>query len=156
MAKQLKELFYDVEELSLSIQQILYRANFEQDCDLDLVYDKNDAEQLFQADELKQILNKLEEVSRSLKYLKRPVVCEGRLHKNEQDRYEVGNMELSCGFGFEFLCQDAVHSYYDEEQDDWVSPSYWRYGTLEHNGTDYYITGTCGITLEGLTVRIRR
>jgi len=55
--------------------------------------------------------------------------------------------EYTCGNTIEFLYYDS----YDEREK-------WAVSSVEHDGTDYYITGNRykEVKLDGLTVRVRR
>ena len=157
MAKHIKDIFNEVEELNLKIKQVLYHAEFENYDDLSgLEYDRADAEQLFMLDELYQILSKLDDVSHTLNYLDKPIKAEGALHKNANGRYEVQGIELSSGQGLEYLSLDDRHCRYNAN-DDYVPTPYWCSSRMEHNGTDYYIVGATEFdTLENVRVRIRK
>ena len=157
MAKHIKDIMAEVQELNVKIQQVLYHSNFEMYDDLSgLDYDNTNADELFLLDELRGILDKLADVSHTIKYLERPIKVEGALHKNANGRYEVQGIELSSGCGLEYLSLDDRHMRYNDN-DDYVSTTYWGYGRIEHDGTDYYIVGADKDTkLEGLRVRIRR
>ena len=157
MARNIKEIMDEVQDLNVKIQQVLYHSNFEMYDDLsDVDYDNTNADELFLLDELRDILDKLADVSHTIKYLERPIKVEGALHKNANGRYEVNGIELSSGYGLEYLSLDDRHMRYNDN-DDYVSTTYWGYGRIEHDGTDYYIVGADKDTkLEGLRVRIRR
>ena len=157
MARNIKEIMDEVQDLNVKIQQVLYHSNFEMYDDLsDVDYDNTNADELFLLDELRDILYKLADVSHTIKYLERPIKVEGALHKNANGRYEVQGIELSSGCGLEYLSLDDRHMRYNDN-DDYVSTTYWGYGRIEHDGTDYYIVGADKDTkLEGLRVRIRK
>ena len=157
MAKTIKDIMTELSDLNVTIQKILYHSNFEMYDDLSgLDYDNTNADELFLLDESRDILDKLADVSHTLKYLERPIKVEGALHKNANGRYEVNGIELSSGYGLEYLSLDDRHMRYNDN-DDYVSTTYWGYGRIEHDGTDYYIVGADKDTkLEGLRVRIRK
>ena len=157
MARNIKEIMDEVQDLNVKIQQVLYHSNFEMYDDLsDVDYDNTNADELFLLDELRDILYKLADVSHTIKYLERPIKVEGALHKNANGRYEVQGIELSSGYSLEYLSIDDRHMRYNDN-DDYVSTTYWGYGRIEHDGNDYYIVGADKDTkLEGLRVRIRR
>ena len=157
MAKTIKDIMTELSDLNVTIQKILYHSNFEMYDDLSgLDYDNTNADELFLLDELRDILDKLADVSHTIKYLERPIKVEGALHKNANGRYEVNGIELSSGYGLEYLSLDDRHMRYNDN-DDYVSTTYWGYGRIEHDGTDYYIVGADKDTkLEGLRVRIRK
>ena len=157
MAKTIKDIMTELSDLNVTIQKILYHSNFEMYDDLsDVDYNNTNADELFLLDELRDILDKLADVSHTIKYLERPIKVEGALHKNANGRYEVNGIELSSGYGLEYLSLDDRHMRYNDN-DDYVSTTYWGYGRIEHDGTDYYIVGADKDTkLEGLRVRIRK
>ena len=145
MAKTIKDIVKDLTLLTSSIDQLLASADYETYDDLsgiDVNYD--DADELYLLNEARAMIDKLADISRTIKYLKQPIISEGLLHRKSNGRYELNGQELSCGQEIEYLTSDA---FYD-------SP-YWCYGVIEHNGTDYYIVGA-NVELEGLRVRIRK
>ena len=157
MAKHIKDIMAEVQELNLKIQQIMYHSQFTEYDDLSgLEYDKADAEDLFLLDELQRILSKLEDITHTLNYIDRPIRTEGALHKNANGRYEVNGIELSSGCGIDYLATDDRHCRYNKN-DDYVATPYWCSSRIEHNGKDYYIVGATDLeTLENVRVRIRQ
>lgn len=157
MAKTVKEIMTELSDLNVSIQKILYHTEFEEYGDLsDLDYDNTNADELFLLDELIGVLDKLADVSHTVNYLNRPIKVEGALNKNANGRYEVQGIELSSGYGLEYLSLDDRHMRYNDNGD-YVMTPYWSYGRIEHDGNDYYIVGADKDTkLEGLKVRIRK
>lgn len=157
MAKTISTFMDRLYEINKSIQKILDDSSFEEYGDLlGLDVDYTDPQELFLADELMSIFNKLSDVSHNLKYLKKPIVAEGVLRKNINGRYEFNGIELSSGYPLEYLATDDRHMRYNDN-DDYVMTPYWSYGRIEHDGNDYYIVGADKDTkLEGLRVRIRR
>lgn len=152
----LNEIYMKMGELQFKIKSVLYRAEYENYEDLSSVdYDKTDAEQLFLADELTRLLEKLDDVLHTLDYLNRPIKFMGTLHKNQRDRYETENgHEFTSGCGIEYLSTDDLHCRFDEESKEYVNVPYWCSSRVEHNGTDYYIVG-CSDSLENMKVRYR-
>lgn len=157
MARHIKDLMAEVQELNLKLQQILYHSQYEMYDDLSgLEWDKTDADQLFMLDELRQIMYKIDDISHTLNYLDKPIKTEGALHKNANGRYEVNGIELSSGCGLEYLATDDRHCRYNDN-DDYVPTPYWCASRIEHDGKDYYIVGATDLdTLENVRVRIRR
>lgn len=157
MAKHIKDIMAEVQELNLKIQQIMYHSQFTEYDDLSgLEYDKADAEDLFLLDELQRILSKLEDITHTLNYIDRPIRTEGALHKNANGRYEVNGIELSSGCGIDYLATDDRHCRYNKN-DEYVPTPYWCSSRIEHNGKDYYIVGATDLeTLENVRVRIRQ
>lgn len=157
MARHIKDLMAEVQDLNLKLQQILYHSQYEMYDDLSgLEWDKTDADQLFMLDELRQIMYKIDDISHTLNYLDKPIKTEGALHKNANGRYEVNGIELSSGCGLEYLATDDRHCRYNDN-DDYVPTPYWCASRIEHDGKDYYIVGATDLdTLENVRVRIRR
>jgi hypothetical protein len=151
----LKEIYEELDELQLKAKQIMYHANYGNYEDLSGIdYDRTDAEQLFLGNELKQILERLDDVTHTLDYLNRPIKAVGVLHKNERGRYEMENgHEFSSGCGLEYLAMDDSCCGYDK-QGEYIQVPYWCSSSVEHNGKDYYVVG-CKEPLEGMKVRYR-
>ena len=64
MARNIKEIMDEVQDLNVKIQQVLYHSNFEMYDDLsDVDYDNTNADELFLLDELRGILDKLDRKS---------------------------------------------------------------------------------------------
>ena len=88
------------------------------------------------------VLYELHDALRLLKWVNAPIRVEGRLSKNVEGRYEIGDS------GIELTSGDTV----DVHEDD----KYWHHSAIEHNGQDYYIKALGKETnIEGLEVRIR-
>ena len=156
MGNNIKDIMSDLKELNTSLKKIIYNSKYELYDDLSgLEYDKSDADELFLLDELQLILSKIDNVSQTLNYLEKPIKVEGKLHKNSNGRYEVKGIELSSGYGIEYLTTDDWHMRYDDN-DNYVTTPYWKSSRIEHDGTDYYIVGADYLdTLENVLVRIR-
>lgn len=134
-------------ELRGSIQALLRLSTYNDYCDLGgLDIDYSDSEQLFQLDELRGIVDKLADVEDVLRYLSRPVQRMERLHKNASGQYETSSGHVfHCGNRIEALVSDDYHE-----------GSYWSRTRVEHDGTDYYLVGHRDVSLNGLTIRIRK
>jgi hypothetical protein len=152
----LNDIYRELSELHITIKLLLNHANYKNYEDLSGIdYDRTDSEQLFFADELIRLLEKLDGVLHVLDYLSRPVKFMGTLHKNQRDRYEVENgHEFTSGCGIEYLATDDLHCRFDEKLQEYVNVPYWCSSRVEHNGTDYYIVG-CSDSLENMKVRYR-
>jgi hypothetical protein len=98
---------------------------------------------MFTISEIREMLKKLLYVSNELAYLNRPIVKDGKLHKNERGRYELGGYEFTCGYGIEILVKD----------DNWKE--IWVLSRIEQNGTDYYAVDYKNMCLQGVRARIR-
>lgn len=129
------------------ISRLLRLSTYNQYGDLcELKIDYEDADQLFLLNELLAIMEKLADVEDKLSYLSWPIVETSRLWKNEVGKYETAHGHYySCGSRIEALVSDDYHE----------SP-YWTRTSVEHDGTDYYLVGHRGISLNGLTVRVRK
>lgn len=157
------ELFQETARLNKEIIGLLIRSRFNNYEDLSGVDYQKEAEQLLLVDELRGILGKLQDVSCTISYMERPIKAEGVLRKAENGRYKLHSentqydeYEFSSGTGIEYLTEDNRYEIYDEEKEDYINIPYWSAGTVEHNGTDYYITGAPkDLVLENLKVRIR-
>lgn len=102
------------------------------------------ADERFQLEQLSNALNSLQKFSDIMEYLKKPIKAEGMLYKNSSGRYELSEVEYTCGYSIEYLIYDDF-----EEREEW------RRSCIEHNGEDYYIVGDKNIKLDGLHVRVR-
>lgn len=129
------------------ISRLLRLSTYNQYGDLcELKIDYEDADQLFLLNELLAIMEKLADVEDKLSYLSWPIVETSRLWKNEVGKYETAHGHYySCGSRIEALVSDDYHE----------SP-YWTRTSVEHDGTDYYLVGHRDVSLNGLTVRVRK
>lgn len=92
---------------------------------------------------LRSLSDAIEQIVASEERKNRPVKMSGELHKNANDRYEVGGYELTSG---------ATVDYYDEDYQAFYTSSV----EYSHEHGDYYIVGLCrGKSLEGVHVRIK-
>ena len=132
--------------LQWEIRRLLRVSNFSQYTDLSgLEIDYNDREQLFLLDELRSIMEKLSEVDDALRYINLPVQEVSQLHKNTAGRYETAHGRyFCCGSPIEALVSD-----------DRYNVPYWARTRVEHDDTGYYLVGHRGVSMDGLTVRIR-
>lgn len=129
------------------ISRLLKLSTYNQYDDLsELKINYEDAEQLFLRDELRSIMDKLADVEDKLRYLSWPIVETSRLWKNEVGKYETSHGHYySCGSRIEALVSDDYHE-----------APYWTRTRVEHDGTDYYLVGHRDVSLDGLTVRVRK
>jgi hypothetical protein len=142
----IKELYAEVSALDGRLKELLEKTEFEMYEDLSgVVCDRTDPEELFLLEELRYVMYDVQGISSAVSHLKRPVKAEGRLHRNGNGRYFVGDYELTCGYPVEYLSMD----------DRYGGRPYWRSSRLEHDGNDYYICADRKLELEGLQVRIR-
>lgn len=133
-------------ELDWKIESLLKLSTIYDYDDLSgLHYDYNDGDQLFLADELKFIMDKLADVHDRISYIAHPIKEVSKLHKNADGRYETRRGHYyTSGCRIEVLVTDNYHEV-----------PYWTRTRVEHDGTDYYLVGYKDIKLKGLTVRVR-
>lgn len=103
----------------------------------------NDNE-LMQYYAFRNIKDKLEDALAEIEYLKKPVVAEGVLRKNEQGRYEIDREHY-------FTSGSLIEIYI---YDDFEKRHYWHKSRVEHKDGDYYVVGY-DQPLEGLRARVR-
>ncbi|RBP59305.1 hypothetical protein DES36_11930 [Alkalibaculum bacchi] len=140
----LEKILNNTGNISNAIGNLLKESTYKDYDDLSgLDIDRKDEEQLFLLDELRGILEKLENVKRDIDYLNRSIIYTGFLYKNNRGRYQAGNKEFTSGSGIEVLIYDEFY-----ENDRWVITS------VEHND-DYYLVGHRNVPMDGLKVRIR-
>lgn len=141
----LKDLESKLYNVNREIQEILRACKYEDYDDLSgLKINYDDPNERFLWNELRGVVQHLDEVSRDMSYLARPITGEYTLHKNNRGRYECSAHEYTSGNGIEFF-------YYDEYDERYT----WLASRVEHDGNDYYIVGCKGLSLEGLKVRRR-
>ncbi len=160
--KSIQEIFKELQNIMPDVKTVIAHSDIENAEDLSgIIYNKENAEDLFLVEETRQILEKLQDVTYAMNYLKRPVIREGVLVKQANGRFamhsaeHMHDYEFTCGSSIECLLTDDWHTIYDEETDEYKQVPYWFSGRIEHNGTNYYITGASISNLEGLRVRIR-
>jgi hypothetical protein len=142
----LENLLSSASSLSIEIGKLLKTSKYREYDDLSgLKIDFDDAEQLLLLDELRGILEKLEDAKNDIDYLNRPVGKTSTLQKNSTGRYETEHKEYTSGNDIEVLIYDK---YRDKEV--WVKTS------VEHNGNDYYLVAYKKAPMQGLKVRTRK
>ena len=134
--------------ISGSIERLLKMSTYNNYDDLSgLAIDYRDSEQLLLLDELRLIMEKLDDAKDRIDYLNRPIGYKGKLHKNESGRYELGNGHYyTSGSRIEVLVSDDYHN----------ERPYWARSRVEHDGVDYYLVGFKEISMEGITARVRK
>lgn len=141
----LERLLNNMRSLSYEIGSLLKQSTYDEYDDLSgLNINYDDADQLFLVDELKEIMEKLDDVKMDIDYLNRPIKNIGILQKNNGGRYEAGIREYISGSGIEALIYDDY-----SERDCWVKTR------VEHHGKEYYLVGYRNISMQGLKVRWR-
>lgn len=132
--------------LSTEIDYLLKMATYNEYEDLSgLKIDYKDPEQLLLLDELRLIMEKLDEANRRIEYLNKPVKYKGKLCRNNSGKYELEN-------GHHYSCGSVIEVFIS---DDWHDAPYWARSRVEHDGKDYYLVGHKDMSLEGLPARIR-
>lgn len=134
-------------EMNWNIRNLLRLSTYKEYDDLSgLDVNYEDCEQLFILDELRTVMDKLADVENIIDRFSRPIAETSRLFKNESGRYETraGHCYTSSS-GIEALISDDYHEV-----------PYWTRTSVEHNGRDYYLVGHRDISLDGLTVRVRK
>ncbi|MBQ1388626.1 MAG: DUF5348 domain-containing protein [Clostridia bacterium] len=129
----------------LKIEKLLSQSGFDIHNDLYDMECESDPDSLMLREELTDVLYHLDIASSILKHLKKKVVGEYTLHKNNNDRYSCAAWEFTCGNRIEF---------YDYDDD--LEKYRWYVSRIEHNGNDYYIVGFRNLSLDGLRIRIRK
>lgn len=141
----LEKLLSSMRSLSYEIGGLLKQSTYTEYDDLSgLEINYDDADQLFLLDELKEVMEKLDDVKMDIDYLNGPIKHIGTLEKNENCRYEAGNREYTSGSGIEVLIYD-----------DWREKDCLVKTSVEHNGNDYYLVGYKNVSMNGLMVRVR-
>ena len=140
--KNLRDLLNELNRLAPSICKLVMASKLHAYNNLDeLDVDFNDPDEMLLHTELTGIMEKLNYILYTLKYLSLPIVNEGVLVKNTQGRYEMKNERpYHCGSRIEF---------YDPGENSWAI------SRVEHNGNDYYVYGWRNLPLSGLKVRYR-
>ncbi len=136
----------EAQKLNGSISSLLRLSTYDDYDDLSgLHIDYKDGQQLFLQTELREIMEKLSDVTGRIAYLSRPVKETSRLHKNRSGRYETEKGHYyTSGSGIEALVKD-----------DCREVPYWVWTSVEHDGKDYYLVDYKDVRLDGLTVRVR-
>ncbi len=142
----LQSVLAEAVKLKRSITQFLKFSTYTNCDDLSgLDIDFTDGEQLFIRDELRIIAARLEDAQDYISYLSSPIVEVSRLRKGTAGKYRTAKGHFyDCRSIIEALVSDEYHKV-----------PYWTKTVVEHDGNDYYMVGYKGISLKGLTVRVR-
>lgn len=105
-------------------------------------------EDAFLRDKAEGILASLDDIIRELRYLRQPLHGEHILMKFPDGRYGYLKKDRTPR---EFTCGDSLEA---KIRDRCGNPR-WIASTVEHDGTDYFLVGSLGAPLDGLTVRER-
>lgn len=145
----LQKLFEEVQILNNDITRILKKSNYEEAEDLSsLIIDEKNPEQLLLKDQLRNILNLLQEVKYDVDYLSRPIKFYSKLRKEKDGKYETenGKVYYSSGAPIEAL----IYSDYNGCKK-WVATRV----EFAHDIKDYYLYGYKDVEMNGLDVRVR-
>ena len=143
--ENIKDLLNELDSVNHKIKSIMRASQFPYCDDLSgLNYDTDNPDDAFLLTELCGIMKKLDDTSRNIEYLTRPIKGTYTLHKNRNGRYECSAQEFTSGHGIEFY---YYNDFYDRFE--------WAASRVEHNGNNYYIVGFPGVSLDGLKIRIR-
>lgn len=105
--------------------------------------DPGDPNELQRRHALFGLLDKLDDVSRELEYLAKPIRDCGHLQRGDNGRFELNGREFTSGESIEILVVDP----------DGEDPAYWLHTRIEHD-TDYYAVAGHR-RLDGLMARYR-
>ncbi len=142
----LQEVLAEAVKLNKSITQFLKFSTYTNYDDLSgLDIDFKDGEQLFLREELRGIAARLTEAQDNILNLSSPIVEVSRLRKGTAGKYRTAK-------GHFYDCRSIIEALVSDEYHD---VPYWTRTVVEHNGKDYYMVGYEGISLKGLTVRVR-
>ena len=103
--------------------------------------DYTDPDEVMLLNELRGIMEKLNDIKSDLLYLQRPVKAHGKLRLNNNGRYELKGHEFHCGDRIEVKI-------YDERWE-------WCVTRIEHDGDGFYLVGHRDVSLNGISARIR-
>ena len=133
-------------KLNRSISQFLKFSTYTDYDDLSgLDIDFTDGEQLLLWEEIRRITDRLADVQECISYLTRPITEVSILRKGTAGKYRTAKGHYyDCHSNIEALVTDEYHDV-----------PYWTRTVVEHNGEDYYLIGYKGLSMNGLTVRIR-
>jgi hypothetical protein len=118
-------------------------GNFEDE----FYYDRENPEQRFKSDNARYVIDLLTDAYYRLEWVNKPVIAEGRLVKNDEERYEIEDTSIvfTSGRPLDVWRYDEFDEKYE-----------WVLTRVEHNGEDYYIKALGReAPIEGLKVRVR-
>ena len=138
----LKMVQEETTKLNQSIRRLLKLSTYEKYDDLSgLDMDLTDPEQIFARDELRWIMEKLDDVEERISYLSRPILEVSKLHRSSAGKYETDSGHFYC-------CRSVIEALVTDEYHD---GPYWTRACVEHD----YLVGNKGVSMNGLTVRVR-
>lgn len=111
------------------------------------LWNKEDPEDVFMRNQMRQISNHLQSAVDATKYLNKEITAEGELYLNSGGRYEIyEDVYFTSGSLCELLIYDD-----DYERYSWIKTR------IEHNGEDYYAVALGrDVPIKGLKARVRR
>lgn len=143
---KIKDLYMQLLSLNSDIKKLIKESEFDEYDDLSGVeIDNDNINERFVREQLRAVMQSLQDASGDLNYLNKDIIDEYTVHKNSGGRYEAGGREYTCGSVIEFC-------YYDDFDERYR----WDVSSVEHDGEDYYIVRHKNIQLEGLKVRRRK
>lgn len=98
----------------------------------------DDEEERFKHNQALLIVDRLDDIKRSLDWINKPIIAEGRLYKNSNGRYELEGIEITSGRPIEA----------------WENDYGWIRTRIEHS-EDYYIYDLKEQDINNTLVRIR-
>lgn len=142
----LSDALKSAKEIAYKSEMLLKKLGMDFNEEIQNISQKNlTPDEKFEYNQLEQALKFLSDFQYKIDYLSKKIVFEGKLWKNSRDRYECEYMEFTSGNRIEYFA-------YDEYEECNV----WQLSRVEHNGDDYYIVGDKELSLQGLSVRIRK
>lgn len=135
---KLNEAYSVFREIRKKIAKLESRYGLEDEYEHDLT----NSEESFKHDIAREVTSKLDDVKELLDYVEKTIVAEGRLEKNDNDRYEVQGREITSSM---------VIDVFDEEFD--------RYerSAIEHHSDGYYAVALGkDVDLQGVQARVRQ
>lgn len=135
----LQMVLSEADKLNRGISQFLKFSTYHDYDDLSgLDIDFADGEQILLLDELRRITDRLADVQEYIAYLSRPILEVSLLRKGIAGKYRTAEGRFyDCGSSIEALVSDEYHEV-----------PYWTRTTVEHNGTDYYLVGYKGLSMD--------
>lgn len=141
---KLEELTQKLQTMNQSIKHLLREVDYRYEEYLESVQiDESNPDEVQIMTEYLNVLKHLENVTWALDYLEQPIAHEGTLHMNQNERYEVDGVELTCGSPLEVLVHDEGSEY-----PEWVASRI----EADHG---YYFVARRNLPLEGKRARIR-
>ncbi len=131
------------------IQKLFRDAGYDYDDGFSLVSCPDNGEHRFLMDSLVLASRSLLDFHEQMDYLRTPAKEPCILHLTEDDRYGFCDKD---GHIFKVHCGQVLEALIADEN----GSSRWRKTRMEHNGVHYYLTGCGPVSLDGLTVRVRR